>query len=61
MEMKSLESVVIPANSKDFLFLRDHPSIKRLSFHRLTQPAAEFWKDWDAKQAAKHEARQDSH
>ena len=29
-------------------FLRDHPNLQRLSYKRLTQSAADFWKDFDA-------------
>lgn len=48
MEMKSLESVLIPAHCRNIAFLREHPSIKRLSYKKLTQPAYEFWEEWDA-------------
>ena len=50
MQMKKLESVIIPAHSQDIAFLRDHPGIEHLSFTRLTQTAEDFWKQWDAKQ-----------
>jgi len=56
MQMKSLDSVVIPAHCKDIEFLRNHPSIKRLSYTRLTQPVYEFWEQWDAKRPPPAEA-----
>ncbi len=56
MEMTSLDSVVIPAHCKDIEFLRNHPSIKRLSYTRLTQPVYEFWEQWDAKRPPPAEA-----
>ncbi len=48
-EIDTLESLIIPAHCKDIEFLRNHPSIKNLSFTRLTQPASEFWQKWDAR------------
>jgi hypothetical protein len=56
MEMKSLDSVVIPAHCKDIEFLRNHPSIKRLSYKWLTQPVYEFWEQRDAKRPPPAEA-----
>ena len=53
MEISTLESVVIPLQCKDIDFLRKHPGIKRLSYVKLTQSAADFWKEFDARQAAK--------
>ncbi|MHA3770043.1 protein kinase domain-containing protein [Verrucomicrobiota bacterium sgz303538] len=49
MEIKTLESVLIPAQCKDIEFLRNHPSLKRLSYKKLTQPEYEFWEEFDAK------------
>jgi len=48
----TLESVVIPMQFKDIEFLRHHPGIKRLSYHRLTQTSEDFWKEFDANKAA---------
>ncbi len=52
LELRTLESVLIPAQCKDIAFLREHPGIKRLSYKKLTQPAYEFWEEWDKKQRA---------
>lgn len=49
LEMTSLESVLIPTQCKKIEYLRDHPSIKRLSYKKLTQPAYEFWEEFDAR------------
>ena len=48
MQMKKLVSVVIPTQCKDIDFLRDHPSIENLSYTRLTDSAADFWKERSA-------------
>ena len=52
MTIATLESVIIPQQCKDIEFLRRHPSIKRLSYKRLTQTAEDFWKEYDAKKPA---------
>jgi serine/threonine protein kinase/tetratricopeptide (TPR) repeat protein len=52
MAIATLESVLIPLQVKDIAFLRNHPGIKRISYQKMTEPAAEFWKAYDAKQAA---------
>jgi hypothetical protein len=52
MDMKSLESVLIPNQCKDVEFLREHPTIKRLSYKKLTQPVYEFWDEYDRKSRA---------
>ena len=49
MEILTLESVLLPAQCEDIAFLRDHPSIKRISYKRMTQSAADFWKEFDAR------------
>ncbi|MES2571635.1 MAG: hypothetical protein V4710_16470, partial [Verrucomicrobiota bacterium] len=49
--MKTLEAVILPSHCKEIDFLRGHPSIKRLSYKRITQPAWEFWEEFDARQA----------
>jgi serine/threonine protein kinase len=48
MEMKSLETVRIPTQCVDIAYLRSHPTIKRLSYRKLTQPVEEFWAEWEA-------------
>lgn len=58
MEMTSLESVLIPLQCKDVAFLRNHPSIKRLSYLKMTQPVEDFWKEFDARAAGKSTPRQ---
>ncbi|HEY3900973.1 MAG TPA: protein kinase [Chthoniobacter sp.] len=51
MAIATLESVLIPLQCKDIAFLRNHPGIKRISYQKMTEPAAEFWKVYDARQA----------
>jgi tetratricopeptide (TPR) repeat protein len=41
-----LESLVLPRHVKDVAFLKDLPKLKYLGYKSLTQPAAEFWKDF---------------
>jgi tetratricopeptide (TPR) repeat protein len=48
MAMKTLETVRIPTQCLDIAYLRSHPSIKRLSYRKMTQPVEEFWAEWDA-------------
>jgi Leucine-rich repeat (LRR) protein len=48
MEMKQLDAAIIPVQCKDIAFLREHPSLKRLSYKKLTQPVYEFWQEFDA-------------
>lgn len=50
MEMTSLESVLIPLQCKDIAFLRNHPSLKRLSYLKMTEPVEDFWKAYDTRQ-----------
>ena len=52
MAITTLEGVVIPAQCRDLDFLRKHPGLKRLSYKKLTQPAEEFWAEYDAARAA---------
>lgn len=47
-EMEHLEAVIIPRQCKDIEFLRNHPTLRRLSYKKLTEPAPEFWKAFDA-------------
>ena len=51
MEIATLEGVLIPLQCKDIAFLRNHPGIKRLSYQKMTEPAEEFWKAYDARKA----------
>lgn len=48
MAIVTLESVLLPMQCKDIEFLREHPGIKRISYKKITQPAEEFWKEFDA-------------
>jgi serine/threonine protein kinase len=48
MEIVTLESVLLPAQCEDIAFLRGHPNLKRISYKRITQSAAEFWAEFDA-------------
>ncbi len=52
MAIATLEGVVIPAQCRDLEFLRKHPGLKRISYKKLTQPAEEFWAEYDAARAA---------
>jgi len=52
LAITTLEGVVIPAQCKDIAYLRQHPGLKRLSYKKLTQPAEEFWTEYDAARAA---------
>jgi serine/threonine protein kinase/Flp pilus assembly protein TadD len=47
-EMEHLEAVMIPRHCKDIEFLRNHPTLRRISYKKLTEPAPEFWKAFDA-------------
>ena len=48
-EMPKLESVIIPAQCTEIEFLRVHPTLRRISYQRMTQPVAEFWRELDDK------------
>ena len=52
LEMKQLEAVIIPSHCKDIEFLRTHPSLRRLSYKKITQPMYEFWQEFDATKEA---------
>ena len=52
MTIATLESVVIPLQCRDIEFLRHHPSVKRLSYKKLTQTTEDFWKEFDASKAS---------
>ena len=47
--MPKLESVIIPAQCTEIEFLRVHPTLRRISYQRMTQPVAEFWRELDDK------------
>jgi hypothetical protein len=56
-DCKNLQIVTLPPNAKDIEFLRTMPKLERLSFaedasngYRPNKTAAEFWKEYDAKQ-----------
>jgi serine/threonine protein kinase len=46
-EMQHLEAVIIPRHCKDIEFLRNHPTLRRLSYKKLTEPAPEFWSTFE--------------
>jgi serine/threonine protein kinase len=48
-DLTTLETLVLPPQAKDIAFLRDHKTLKYLSYHNATQPVAEFWKEVDGK------------
>ena len=48
LAITTLEGLVIPSQCRDLDFLRQHPGLKRLSYKKLTQPAGEFWSNYDA-------------
>lgn len=45
----ALEQLTIPKQCRDIEFLRRLPRLERLSYTAVSHPAAEFWKEWDAK------------
>ena len=47
LAITTLEGLVIPGQCRDLDFLRNHPGLKRLSYKKLTQPAGEFWAEYD--------------
>ena len=49
LALKQLEAVILPSHCKDLAFLRQHPTLKRMSYKKFTQTAAEFWEELDAK------------
>jgi len=38
----------LPKQCKDIEFLRDHPTLKRLSYKKLTETTTAFWAAFDA-------------
>jgi serine/threonine protein kinase len=49
LAIKTLEEVVLPAQCKDVGFLREHPSLKRISYKKTAQTAQEFWQEFPSK------------
>ena len=47
-QMKQLEAVILPKQFKDVEFLRNHPSLKRISYKKLTETKESFWAAFDA-------------
>ena len=53
LEMRLLETAILPAQCTEIEYLRGHTSLRRLSYKKLTQSVEEFWKEFDARKAAK--------
>ena len=56
MKIATLESLLLPMQSKDIEFLRSLPSLQRIdtvwgTATGVVKPAAVFWKEYDAKKA----------
>jgi len=49
-EMQSLEAVIIPKQCKEIDFLREHPTLRRLSYKKMTETVYEFWAALDRQQ-----------
>ena len=49
MACNALEKLILPRNAKNIEFLRSHPKLKFLSNKGLSEPAEEFWADFDRK------------
>jgi serine/threonine protein kinase/predicted negative regulator of RcsB-dependent stress response len=49
-QMKQLEAVLIPKQCKNIEFLRTHPTLKRLSYKKLTETTDAFWAAFDSAQ-----------
>ena len=49
LECKQLEILFIPKGLRDIAYLRQHKSLKVLSYRRSNQPVAEFWAQFDGK------------
>jgi hypothetical protein len=49
--IKTLESVILPAQCKDVGFLRDHPGLRRIAYQKTPtgRTAEEFWQEFAAK------------
>ncbi len=46
-----LESLLLPTQARDIAYLREHKTLKFLSTKSLTQPVADYWKEYDARTA----------
>jgi serine/threonine protein kinase len=53
LEMRQLETAILPAQCTEIEYLRGHPSLRRLSYKKLTQSVAEFWKEFDTRKVVK--------
>ena len=53
LAMKQLEAVVIPSHCEDVEFLRLHPTLRRISYKRITQPAEQFWAEFATRNGGK--------
>jgi hypothetical protein len=51
LAITTLEAVIIPAQCKNIAFLREHSGLKRLSYTKMTEPAADFWEEFDRLQS----------
>ncbi len=49
LECRRLESLILPRNATDIAYLKDHKSLKFLSYRRSNQPVEEFWKQYGTK------------
>jgi serine/threonine protein kinase len=49
LECRQLESLVLPRNATNIAYLKDHPSLKYLSYRRSNEPVAEFWRNFGGK------------
>jgi hypothetical protein len=47
-ECKKLEVLLLPQSARDIGFLREMKTLRVVSYKNLTQPVADFWKDFDA-------------
>lgn len=47
-QVATLQRLLLPPSARDIEFLRGMKSIQTLSYKNLSQPAADFWKEFDA-------------
>jgi serine/threonine protein kinase/Leucine-rich repeat (LRR) protein len=52
LEIKTLETVILPQDAANIEVLRKHANLKRLGYKNPGQPAGEFWAEYDHKQKA---------
>jgi Leucine-rich repeat (LRR) protein len=43
LECRQLESLILPKGATDIAYLKEHKTLKFLSYRRSNQPVAEFW------------------